>query len=293
LNNVVEARSIISKKNWKEKEMTQKIFKILAVFSIVSLLAAGTALAQNKVVIKGSTTVLPITQAGAEAFMKKNPGVNVSISAGGSGDGIKALIDKTTDIANSSRDLKPEEITLAKSKGVKPVANKVAIDAIVPIVHSSNPISDLSVEQLSLIYQGKIKNWKEVGGENRQIVMISRDTSSGTYETWEQKILHGAKVSPRAQLQASNGAIVQAVSKNKFAIGYIGIGYLNKSVKALKVNGVEAGVQTAKSGVYPVARPLFMFTDGEGKVQVAKFIKFILSPEGQKIVTKAGFVPIK
>jgi len=273
--------------------MTQKIFKILAVFSIVSLLAAGTALAQNKVVIKGSTTVLPIAQAGAEAFMKKNPGVNVSISAGGSGDGIKALIDKTTDIANSSRDLKPEEITLAKSKGVKPVANKVAIDAIVPIVHSSNPISDLSVEQLSLIYQGKIKNWKEVGGENRQIVMISRDTSSGTYETWEQKILHGAKVSPRAQLQASNGAIVQAVSKNKFAIGYIGIGYLNKSVKALKVNGVEAGVQTAKSGVYPVARPLFMFTDGEGKVQVAKFIKFILSPEGQKIVTKAGFVPIK
>lgn len=270
-----------------------KIGTIISWTLIFIIATSGISSAQSKIVIKGSTTVLPIAQAGAEAFMKKNPGVNISISGGGSGDGIKALIDKTTDIADSSRDLKPEEIALAKSKGVNPVANKVAIDAIVPIVHPGNPVADLSIEQLSLIYQGKIKNWKEVGGENRQIVMISRDTSSGTYETWEQKVLHGAKVSPRAQLQASNGAIVQAVSKNKFAIGYIGIGYLNKSVKGLKVNGVEAAVQNALSGKYPIARPLFMFTDGQAKGQESKFIKFMLSPEGQKIVKKTGFVPFK
>lgn len=272
--------------------MVHNLFKT-AVICMLSLLMCGTVLAQNRLVIKGSTTVLPIAQAGGEAFMKKNPRIQVSISGGGSGDGIKALIDQTTDIATSSRDLKPEEVALAKSRGVKPVGHKVAIDTIVPIVHPGNPVSDLSVEQLSLIYQGKIRNWKEVGGENRQIVMISRDTSSGTYESWQEKILHGAKVSPRAQLQASSGAIVQTVSRNKFAIGYIGLGYVNQSVKALKVNGVEASAQSAKSGKYPVSRPLFMFTNGQPKGPAGDFLKFMLNSEGQKIVAKAGFVPVK
>jgi phosphate transport system substrate-binding protein len=219
--------------------------------------------------------------------------VNVSISGGGSGDGIKALIDKSTDIADSSRDIKPEETKLAESKGVNPKAHTVAIDAIVPIVHPSNPIKEISIEQLSLIYQGKITDWKELGGSSKKISVISRDTSSGTYETWEQKVLHKAKVTPRAQLQASNGAIVQTVSKNKYAIGYIGIGYLNKTVKPLKVNGVEANAQMATSGTYPIARPLYMFTDGEPKGPAAQFIKFLLSPEGQAVVKKEGFVPIK
>ncbi|HRR41850.1 MAG TPA: phosphate ABC transporter substrate-binding protein, partial [Syntrophales bacterium] len=180
-----------------------------------------------------------------------------------------------------------------RERGVDPVAHRVAIDAIVPIVHPTNPVTDLTIEQLSLIYQGKITNWKEVGGADKKIVVISRDTSSGTYETWEQKVLHKAKVTPRAQLQASNGAIVQAVSKNKYAIGYIGIGYLNKSVKALRVAGVQASAQTALSGQYPIARPLFMFTNGQPKGATAEFIKFLLSPEGQKIVKKEGFVPLK
>jgi len=119
-------------------------------------------------VIKGSTTVLPIAQAAAEAFMKKRPDINISLSGGGSGDGIKALIDKSTDIANSSRDMKPEEVKLARERGVDPVAHRVAIDAIVPIVHPTNPITDLTIEQLSLIYQGKITNWKEVGGADKK-----------------------------------------------------------------------------------------------------------------------------
>lgn len=267
--------------------------KILALAAGLVFLASGTALAQNRVVIKGSTTVLPIAQASAEAFMKKKPSVNISISGGGSGDGIKALIDRTTDVANSSRDMKPEEVSLAKGKGVNPVPHKVAIDAIVPIVHPSNPVNNLTIEQLSLIYQGKIRNWNEVGGDKRQIVVISRDTSSGTYESWEQKVLHGAKVTPRAQLQASNGAIVQAVSKNKYAIGYIGLGYLNKSVKGLVVNGIEATSQNALSGKYPIARPLLMYTDGQPQGEVGNYINFLLGPEGQKIVKKEGFVPLR
>ncbi len=260
---------------------------------IAALVLPGCASAAGTIVIKGSTTVLPIAQAASEAYMKKHPDVSISLSGGGSGDGIKALIDQSTDIANSSRDLKPEEVSLAKSRGVNPMTHRVAIDAIVPVVHPSNPVANLTIEQLSLIYQGKITNWKEVGGTDKKIVVISRDTSSGTYETWEQKVLHNAKVTPRAQLQASNGAIVQAVSKNKYAIGYIGIGYLNRTLKGLQVNGIQASAQTALSGKYPIARPLFMFTNGQPKGPAADFIQFLLSPAGQKIVKKEGFVPLK
>jgi phosphate transport system substrate-binding protein len=271
------------------KESIRKL--ILAVLFV--LFGSSTVFAAQGIVIKGSTTVLPVAQGASEAYMKAHPGVNISLSGGGSGDGIKALLDKSTDIANSSRDMKKEEIALAKSKGVNPVAYTVAIDAIVPIVNPKNRISNLTIDQLSQIYQGKIKNWKDVGGDNMTIVVVSRDSSSGTFESWGHLVLHGAKVTPRAQMQASNGAIVQAVSKNKYAVGYIGIGYLNKSVKGLTVNGVQASAKTAITKEYPVARPLFMFTNGQPAGEVAGFIKFLLSPAGQKIVKKEGFVPIK
>ncbi len=270
-----------------------RLLKMIVISLTVIGLLAVTAFAQNNLVVKGSTTVLPISQAAAEAFMKKNPGVNVSISGGGSGDGMKALLDKTTDIANSSRDVKPEETEAAKAKGINPVQYKIAIDAIVPVVHTSNPIKNLSIEQLSLIYQGKIRNWKEVGGKDMQIVVISRDTSSGTYEIWEQKVMHKEKVTPHAQLQASNGAIVQAVSRNKFSIGYIGIGYLNKSLKGLSVNKIVGTPANALSGKYPIARPLYMFTDGEAKGPASDYINFILSPAGQSIVKERRLRPNK
>ncbi|MBN1277260.1 MAG: phosphate ABC transporter substrate-binding protein [Deltaproteobacteria bacterium] len=261
---------------------------------IICLALAGsvTAIAGETIVIKGSTTVLPIAQAVSEAYMKINPGVNISISGGGSGNGIKALIDKSTDIANSSRFIKDKEVQMAVEKGSYPVPHRVAIDAIVPIVHPSNNVGNLTVEQLSLIYQGKITNWKEVGGPDLQIVVVSRDTSSGTYEVWEEKILHKAKVTPKAQLQASNGAVVQAVSNNKYAIGYIGFGYLNDSVKPLKIAGVVASVETALSGEFAVARPLFMFTNGWPTGAVSSFMAFLLSREGQEIVKKEGFIPL-
>lgn len=255
------------------------------------LVGAGAAFAEN-IVIKGSTTVLPIAQVTLEAYMKANPGANISLSGGGSGEGIKALIDGSTDIANSSREIKKTEAELAKSKNVEPVETVVAIDAIVPIVNPRNPVKNLSADQLSQIYQGKITNWKEVGGENLEIVVISRDSSSGTFEAWGELVLKGAKVSPRAQLQASNGAIVQAVSKNKYALGYIGLGYIDKTVKALTVNGVQASDKTALSKEYPVSRFLYMYTNGVPKGETAKYIKFVLSPAGQALVKKEGFVPL-
>jgi len=273
--------------------MKRFINGMLAVAVCAVFFAGAAAWAKDTIVVNGSTTVLPIGQATAEAYMKKDANVNISISGGGSGNGIKALIDKTTQIAMSSREMKKEEIELAKSKSVNPVEHKVAIDALTPVVHPSNAVANLTTEQLSLIYQGKIRNWKEVGGKDLQIVVISRDTSSGTYESWQEKILHKEKVTPRAQLQASSGAVVQAVSKNRFAVGYVGIGYVNKSVKALTVNGIVANDTNALKGVYPISRPLYYYTDGQPKGAVADYIKFVTGPEGQKIVKKEGFVPLK
>ncbi len=251
------------------------------------------AAAATTVVIKGSTTVLPIAQVALEAYMKAHPGVNISLSGGGSGEGIKALIDRSTDIANSSREIKDKEAASAREKGVEPVEHIVAIDAIVPIVNPRNKVTGLTIDQLSQIYQGKITNWKEVGGDNMPIVVVSRDSSSGTYESWGHLVLNGAKVTPKAQLQASSGAVVQTVSKNRFAIGYIGLGYLNRSVKGLTVNGIVASAQTVLAKTYPVARPLYMYTDGKPKGEVAGFISFVLSPAGQKLVEKEGFVPMQ
>ena len=268
------------------------IFK-KTVFAIVALvMMSGMCFAGSSIVIKGSTTVLPIAQGTLEAFMKKHPEVQISLSGGGSGEGIKALIDKTTDIATSSREIKKEEVELAKTKNVNPVANVVANDAIVPVVHPKNKVTNLSIDQLSQIYQGKITNWKEVGGENLKIVVISRDSSSGTFESWDHFVMKKAKVAPQAQMLASSGAVVTAVAKNRYAIAYVGIGYVNKSVKALQVNGINASVQTALSKEYPMSRELYMYTDGDATGDVAKYIAFVKSAEGQKIVVKEGFVPL-
>jgi phosphate transport system substrate-binding protein len=266
----------------------KKAVFVLTVFCLM----AGVVFAAESIVIKGSTTVLPIAQAALEAYMKKNPGVQISLSGGGSGEGIKALIDKTTDIATSSREIKKEEVTLAETKGVKPVTHVVAYDAIIPVVHPKNKVTNLSIDQLSQIYQGKITNWKEVGGADLKIVVISRDSSSGTFESWDHFIMKKAKVTPQAQMLASNGAIVTAVSKNRYAIGYLGMGYVNKSLKPLPVDGVKASVETALSKEYPLSRELYMYTNGEPAGEVAKFIAFVKSADGQKIVAKEGFVPL-
>ena len=269
-------------------------FKSIAtvVLAVAICLTANLVWAGN-IVINGSTTVLPIAQKVAEAYMKANPNVRISLSGGGSGNGIKALIDGSTDIADSSRFIKDSEVKLAVEKGRYPVPFAVAYDCIIPVVHPSNPMSNLSMDQLKAIYMGEVKNWKEVGGPDRKVVVISRDTSSGTYEVWESKVMNKERVYPGALLQASNGAVVQAVSKNKNAIGYIGLGYLDASVKALTVGGIEGSEETTLNGTYPISRPLYMFTAGWPTGDTLNFINFVLNPQkGQKYVREAGYVPL-
>jgi phosphate transport system substrate-binding protein len=237
--------------------------------------------------------VLPIAQKVAEAFMKEHPDVAISISGGGSGNGMKALIDKTTDIANSSRAIQPKEIDQAKGKGINPVEFIVAFDCIVPVVHTDNPLKDITLDQLKGIYKGEIKSWKEIGGPDKPIVIISRDTSSGTYEVWEEKVMKKERVFPGALLQASNGAIVQAVSKNPNAIGYIGVGYADKSVKLLSVNGIVGSKETTLNKSFPISRPLYMYTPAPPGGDVKNFMDFVLSDKGQNLVEEEGFIPLK
>jgi len=258
--------------------------------AILGLMLASSIVSAEELVINGSTTVLPIAQKAAEVFMKEHQGVSISVSGTGSGDGIKALIDGTTDIANASRFIKDSEVTQAIENGVFPVAHRVALDSIVPVVHPKNPVKDLTMEQLKGIYTGGITNWKEVGGDDKEIVVISRDTSSGTYEVWHTLVLEKERVTAKASLLASNGAVVMAVSKNAYAMGYIGLGYVNKEVKVVKVGGITPTADTTRSGEYPIARPLFMFTEGWPKGVILDFINFIVSPAGQKLVEEAKYV---
>jgi phosphate transport system substrate-binding protein len=266
----------------------------LLVASLLSLTLAAPALAaKDEIVINGSTTVLPVMQKAAENFMTVNPDVSLAISGGGSGNGIKALTDGLCQIAMSSRDMKANETELAKSKGVNPVRIPVAVDALLPVVHPSNSVGQLSIDQLRDIYSGKITNWKEVGGTDKKIAVISRDTSSGTYETWEEKIMRKEKVAPSALLQASNGAVVQAVAKNPNAVGYIGFGYLDKSVKGLDIGNLKASPESALSGQWPIARELYIFTNGEPRDTVKKLVDYLLDPQkGQKAVQEVGFIPL-
>ncbi len=269
-----------------------KSLRTIVILNMILLISAGQAGAGN-IAIKGSTTVLPVAQKIAEEFMKENPDIKISISGGGSGEGIKAIIDSTTDIADSSRFLAQKEVDLAVSKGVYPVPFAVAYDCIVPVVHPGNPVKSLTLDQLKAIYKGEIKNWKEVGGGDQKIVVISRDTSSGTFEVWEEKVMKKERVYPGAMMQASSGAIVQAVSNNKNALSYIGIGYLTANVKALTVNNVKGSEETTLNGTYPISRALYMFTKGWPAGDVGKFINYAVHPtKGQKLVKAAGFVPL-
>lgn len=264
-------------------------------FAALLCLADGTIAAEKKrVVIKGSTTVLPIVQKAAEDFRKNNRSVSITVSGDGSGNGIKALIDGIADIATSSREMKPEERKKAADKKIKVKEIVVAYDMIVPIVHPSNPLVNLSAAQLKGIYDGSIKNWKDVGGPDETIVAISRDTSSGTYEIWEEKIMKKTKVRPDALLQASNGAIVSTVAGNKKAIGYIGFGYLAKSIKPLKINDVIGTIENGKSGKFPVSRKLYLYINEETlSAETKAYIDFLQSAEGQRVVKDTGFIPLK
>lgn len=242
--------------------------------------------------VQGSSTVLPIAQKAAEDYMQKNPEASISVRGGGSGNGVAALIDNAVDIANTSRFITDEEFNQADNNGVYPVPHRIAMDGIAVIINPENGIENLTLEELKQIYTGEVENWKELGGPDAEIVIVSRDSSSGTFEVFGEIALDGSRVAQTALMQSSNGTVKSTVSDTKGAIGYIGLGYLTDDVKAVKVNGVTPTNQTVASGEFPISRPLFMFTDGWPEGVTNKFINFILSPEGQKIVKEQGYVPL-
>ena len=267
-----------------------------AVAAVLCVIFAGApGFAQTgKIVIDGSTTVGPIAKAFAEYYMSRNPGVNITVSESGSGNGAKALINGTCDIADMSRFMKDEEFMAAVEKGVFPVAAVVAVDGLAIVVHPSSPIQGLTVDQIRDIYMGKVANWKELGGPNVAIVLISRDTNSGTYESFESLVMNKQKISDKAEYVGSSGAIRARVQSTPAAIGYVGLGFVDKTVKALKVNNVFPDNATVTSGEYPIARPLFMFTNGYPKMgsRLHGFLNLYLTEKGQRIIEEIGFVPV-
>jgi len=250
-------------------------------------------LAAERVVCEGSTTVLPIAQRTAEEFMNKNADADITVRGGGSGVGITSLIEKTCAIANSSRSMKDTELDKAVSAGIDPKANIVAMDGIALIVNASNPIAKISKKQVKDIYTGKTSTWSSLGGSEEKIVVVSRDSASGTFEAFGEMALDKAKVRPDALMEASNQAVASVVAKTPGAIGYVGLAYIGQGVKALELDGVMPSKETVLSKQYALSRPLFMYTDGKPRGAVKEYIDFILSPEGQKLVDEEGYVAIK
>lgn len=280
--------------------------KIIVLALIVNLLLGflpGTkVLGANRITIKGSDTMVNLGAAWAEEFMKKFPKVSLSVTGGGSGIGISALIDGNTDIAQSSREIRAAEIDRAKTKGVNPYATVVAFDGVAIAINPNNPLKELTMEQLSLIYQGRITSWKDFGWDNKEIVVLSRDAASGTHffflEHVVQMTSRTATWGPKTIFIPNTSTIVEEVARNPYAIGYIGLGYVKPSVKIVGISSkpgspaVTPSIATVMNRTYPISRPLFFYTNGEPVGEVKYFIDFVLSTRGQVIVEENGFVPL-
>ncbi len=259
---------------------------------------------EGSIQIKGSDTMVNLGQAWSEEFMAKNPKALIAITGGGSGTGIAALINNTCDIAQSSREMKPMEYDLAKKKGLNVQEVKVAIDAIAVVVHPSNPVNSLSVDQVADIFTGRIKNWKELGGPDRPLLVLSRDRNSGTHIFLLEHVLrkndpnNKDEFAPTTLMLPSSQAIEQEIASNSSAIGYFGLGYLSKHVKAIGIKNKEGeavypSLQTVSDRRYLISRPLYFYLPQEPAGVVKNFIDFALSKEGQSVVLQMDFVPLK
>lgn len=253
---------------------------------------------------KGSDTMVNLALYWAENYQTIYPQARISVTGGGSGTGIASLISNTVDIANASREIKQEEIEEARANGVEPVEHVVARDAIAVIVHPENPINQLTLQQVSDIYSGKISNWKELGGEDRPIVRLSRETNSGTHVYFLEAVIRLGNSDDKTIFSAdtlllpSSEGIIAEVRDNRNAIGYDGLGYITPEVKVLAISEgdgkpyVLPAIETVNNNQYPVARDLYMYTNGEPTGFVSEYLSWILSAEGQDIVRELGFVPV-
>lgn len=285
-----------------------KSIKLLAAISLLGILSCGKSknedsnaentAAQVSVTIKGSDTVLPLAQKEAEELMKTNANVSVTVVGGGTGVGMAALLEGTTDIAMASRDMKTEE-KLKFSEGKKEIEQIViAYDALAVIINPENKVTQLTREQLEQIFTGAIKNWKEVGGADEKIVAYSRESSSGTYEFFKDEVMDKKNYATDILSLPATGAIVQAVGQTKGAIGYVGLAYETKEVKQVAVSYdqgktfVAPSVASAKDKTYPISRPLYYMFDKTNAEKVKAIVDYALSAQGQKDVKEIGYVPL-
>jgi len=270
----------------------------LSLAAALAALVLAPAAASAAVTVKGSDTMVILSQRWAENYMKKNAGKKIQVTGGGSGTGIAALVNGTTDIANSSRAIKGDESAKVRDRfNVLPAETAVAKDGVALYVNEANAVSQLTIEQLYGIYTGDITNWKQVGGADAPIVLYSRENSSGTYVFFKENVLKGDDFAAAAQTLPGTAAVVNAVSKEKNGIGYGGAAYA-KGVKELKVVGKDGqgylpSAENVKAGKYPLSRPLFVYTRGKPAGEAKDFIDFCLSDEGQAIVTTVGYYPVK
>jgi len=264
--------------------------------------AANRASAQGTIENKGSDTLVNLALAWAEAYMQAKPEVHISVTGGGTGTGIAAMLNGTADIANASREIKPEEMKTARDKGMTPQQFVVAGDAIAIIVNPENPVQQLTLQQLSDIYTGKIRSWREVGGENRPIVLLSRESNSGTYVYFLENVIRLGKksdllFSSDTLLMPSSEGISAEVRQNPNAIGYDGLGYVTSDQKVIavakdnKASHVLPSKETVTDGTYPIARALYMVTPDEPSDQVKSYLDWVRT-EGQVMVAQLGFVPL-
>lgn len=280
----------------------RKFLSVLMVFAFATPVWAASG--KSSVQVKGSDTMVNLGQAWAEKYMQENPGDFVAVTGGGSGTGFSSLISGTCDIAMASRNIKDKEIALAKQKGIDPNEIRVAMDGLAVVVNPANPVGRLTLDQLAQIFTGRITNWKEVGGEDKKIVVLSREVNSGTHVYFKEHVLRKGdpnskeEFTPGALLLSSSQAIADEVAGNPSAIGYYGMGYISPKQKPVMVAKDAASeyeaptIENVVNGKYPISRPLFLYTNGQPQGLVKKFVDACLSKEGQEIVLQTDFVPI-
>lgn len=272
--------------------------KALFLFLLAGSLGQTLYARSNILQLKGSDTLLHVSQAITEQYMKENK-ARIAVSGGGSGIGISALLNKTTDIAMASRNIKDKEREIAKAKGIEIKETVLGFDGITVITNKNNPVKNLSSEQLGKIFRGEIKNWKEVGGADAPIVLLSRDSSSGTHEFFKEHIIREGNAKgtqeygEKTLYMPSNEAIKQEVEKNKNAIGYIGMGYVDTTVHPLSVDGKQANVANVLNKSYPISREIYWYSNQNLSPTGQSLIQYALSDKGQKILKQEGFVPNK
>lgn len=286
--------------------MVKKYSRGLKTLTAIFLISQTAFAASNVIQVKGSDTMVNLGQAWAEEFMNENPGVSLAVTGGGSGTGIAALINGTAHIAQSSREMKPEEkAQVLKATGKEVKEFLVGVDALAVIVNPTNPVSELSIDQLSGIFTGKITRWKELGGPDESLLVLSRERNSGTHVYFlEHVVRKGNAKGPEefassVLMMPSSQAITQEVARSRTAIGYVGLGYVNPSLKKIAVKktppdaAVLPSVESAQNKSYPISRPLYLYTAGEPDGTVKHYIDFVKSSKGQEIVRAMDFVPLE